>query len=144
MTPKRPLAVLTAISGKRVLFAAAWCAVVVLVNFLFAEFAYTVLHAFWLSLFLVGFLPVWLACYGMMFASKWLWRELSLAVFGAVCVVSWALMHEMEGARYRLLMAVTFGLVAVFAMTVGFWTDRLFRSLIRDRLPGNKNKSYTG
>ncbi|KEO80978.1 hypothetical protein [Tumebacillus flagellatus] len=136
------MSVLRALSWRHVLFAAFWCAVVVLVNFSIAEFAYGVLHAFWLSLFLVGFLPVWLACYGMMFASKWLWRELSVGVFGAVCLVSWALTHEMEGARYRLLMALTFGVLAVFAMTLGYWTERLFRSLLADGSARGPRKTF--
>lgn len=119
-------------SVRHVFWAAFWCAGVVLVNGWLAMIAYTVWHAFWLSLFWVGFLPIWLACYGMLFASRWLWRELAIGVFAAVSLVCWILFHEMESMRYRVLMSITFGLVALLVMTLGFWTERLYRSLLAD------------
>jgi hypothetical protein len=127
--------------AKQSALAGVWCAGVLIGNWLLVLLAYNVLHSFWLSVFLTGFSPVWLACYGMMMAAKWRWMDLTLGVSAAALLAGWMLTLGVEGIGYRFLLILSLAGLAGIAASAGWGTARLFRSLRLDaRLPRSVKK----
>lgn len=119
-----------------------WCTCVLAGNWLLVLLAYNVLHSFWLSVFLAGFSPVWLACYGMLLASKWRWLDLMFGVVAAALLAGWILTYGVEGTGYRLMLIINLAGLAALAATIGWGTSRLFYSLLLEtRLPRYDKKT---
>ncbi|PWK05415.1 hypothetical protein [Tumebacillus permanentifrigoris] len=114
---------------KQSVAAGLWCTAVLAGNWLLVMFSYSVLHAFWLSVFLAGFSPIWLACYGMLLATRWRWLDLTLGVSSAALLAGWVLTLGVEGAGYRAMLIASLAGLAALATSTGWGTARLYQSL---------------
>lgn len=113
------------------------CTVVVMTYALLGMIAFQLYYHFWLQVFLILFTPVWLVCYGLLFASRWKWHELALGVFLALFVIARFYLNDVEDSSYRLVSALSLSVCGVLAVSLGFWTAKIGRSLFQtQKRPG--------
>ncbi|TCP56054.1 hypothetical protein EV586_103714 [Tumebacillus sp. BK434] len=107
------------------------CTVVVMTYALLGMIAFQLYYHFWFQVFLILFTPVWLVCYGLLFASRWKWHELVLGVFLALFPIAYFYLSGVEDTGYRLSSALSLSGGGVLAVSLGYWLARIGRSLFR-------------
>lgn len=114
------------------------CTIVLMSYALVGMIAYHLYYHFWFLTFLILFTPVWLVCYGLIFASRFRWHELSLGVFSALFLMTTLYLHNIEDESFRLVTALSFAGGGVLSVSLGFWTAVLFRTIFRtQKRPGS-------
>jgi FtsH-binding integral membrane protein len=117
--------------SRAVLEAGLLCAFVLAFSFGLAWVTTEWFFSFWLTVFFLFFTPIWLAVFGLVFATRWRWHELSSGVFLAVFLVLFLAMRPLGNSDFRVYLAFAGGCLGVFATSGGFFTTRLFLSLLR-------------
>jgi hypothetical protein len=113
------------------------CTSVVLTYALIGMIAYHLYSHFWFLVFLVLFTPVWLVCYGLLFATRWKWHELSAGVFVALFLISNVYLNSVEELSFRLLSSLSLAATGVIAVSLGFCATRLGLSVFgKTKRPG--------
>ncbi|ARU61228.1 hypothetical protein CBW65_09660 [Tumebacillus avium] len=113
------------------------CTVVVMTYALVGMIAFQLYYHFWFMVFLILFTPVWLVCYGLLFASRWKWHELALGVFLALFVIARFYLNDVEDSGYRLVSVLSLAGGGVLAVSLGFGLSKIGRSLFHtQKRPG--------
>ena len=73
------------------------CTIILMINILLGLISWKLFHSFWLAVFLFTFTPTWLACFGLVFATRWRWLELIGGVFLAIFLALFVFLRDMEG-----------------------------------------------
>jgi len=131
------------------LLAGLLCTIVILSNIGLGLVAEKLFYSFWFSVFLFGFTPVWMACYGLMFATRWKWHEMALGVLVSVYVIVLIGMRGGEDGDYVQATALGAAALAVCSMTLGHLCGRLGAAIWHDlrRLRaagGSKDRALKG
>jgi len=111
--------------------AALLCIIVLVLNVLAAVIAFRFVYNFWLGVFFLALMPTWLACFGICFAMRWRWHEISLGVITALFWAMFLYIGDVESYRYRTASSALFAIGGVFAVTLGYATGRLGHSTLQ-------------
>ncbi|ASS76699.1 hypothetical protein CIG75_18130 [Tumebacillus algifaecis] len=114
------------------------CTVVVLTYALFGMIAFHFYYHFWFMVFLILFAPIWLVCYGLLFATRWKWHEMALGVFGALFLIVQVYLKGVDDSWERLLSTLSLAGGGVLAVSLGFWIAKLGQSFTQtEKRPGS-------
>ena len=108
------------------------CTFVMMMNILLGLITWKLFHSFWFAVFLFAFTPTWLACFGLVFATRWRWHELMSGVFLAIFLSLFIYLRDMEGLGYRTVLCITAGGMGMCTVSLGYAVRRLSRSLYQD------------
>ncbi|MGB8954686.1 MAG: hypothetical protein WCC10_04895 [Tumebacillaceae bacterium] len=108
------------------------CTIVLMINILLGLISWKLFHSFWFTVYLFAFTPTWLACFGLVFATRWRWLELMGGVFLAIFFALFVYLRDMEGLGYRTALCITAGGIGMGTVSLGYAVRRLTRSLLQD------------
>ncbi|MCX7572187.1 hypothetical protein OS242_19965 [Tumebacillus sp. DT12] len=111
--------------------AALLCTIVLVLNVLAGLIAFQFVYNFWLGVFFLALMPTWLACFGICFALRWRWHEISLGAFTALFWAMYLYVGDVESFRYRTVSSAMFATGGVLAVSAGYATGRLGHSILR-------------